>query len=182
MRSVAATLERRHASAVKVRLAKRRGLVPAGNHVTPAAGDDVSADQLVFYTISPDYCLPDRSVGSAGTRHRWTITHTHARTQMEYTVEYDGLRHRWARRWATSPIRDEQVLLHLSHGQTVPVVLMTCCLRAASFLSSSATRDSSTDAVADWHVVRHCARSNGAVLSDWGRRPHLFMLVLTVYL
>jgi len=81
MRSVAATLERRHASAVKVRLAKRRGLVPAGNHVTPAAGDDVSADQLVFYTISPDYCLPDRSVGSAGTRHRWTITHarTHAR-------------------------------------------------------------------------------------------------------
>ena len=130
MRSVAATLERRHASAVKVRLAKRRGLVPAGNHVTPAAGDDVSADQLVFYTISPDYCLPDRSVGSAGTRHRWTITHTrtHARTQMECTVEYDGLRHRWVRRWAKNPIRDEQVLLHLSHGQTVPVVLMTCCL------------------------------------------------------
>ena len=80
MRSVAATLERRHASAVKVRLAKRRGLVPAGNHVTPAAGDDVSADQLVFYTISPDYCLPDRSVGSAGTRHRWTITHTRTHT------------------------------------------------------------------------------------------------------
>jgi len=88
---------------------------------------------------------------------------------MECTVEYDGLGHRWARRWAKSPIRDEQVLLHLSHGQTVPVVLMTCCLRAARFLSSSATRDSSNDAVADWHVVRHCARSNGAVLSDWGR-------------
>jgi len=31
-------------------------------------------------------------------------------------------------------------------------VLMTCCLRAARFLSSSATRDSSNDAVADWHA------------------------------
>jgi len=46
-------------------------------------------------------------------------------------------------------------LLHLSHSQTVPVVLMACCLRAARFLSSSATRGSSNDAVADWHVVRH---------------------------
>ena len=97
---------------------------------------------------------------------------------MECTVEYDGLRHRRVRLWAKSPIRDKQILLHLSHGQTVPVVLMTCCLRASRFLSRSATRDSSNDAVADWHVVRHCARSNGAVLSDWGRRPHLFMLVL----
>jgi len=60
---------------------------------------------------------------------------------MECIVEYNGLR----RRWAKSPIRDEQVLLHLSHGQTVPVVLMTCCLRAARFLSGSATRDSSND-------------------------------------
>ena len=101
---------------------------------------------------------------------------------MERTVEYDGLRHWWVRRWAKSTIRDEQFLLHLSHGQTVPVMLMTCCLRAACFRSSSATRDSSYDAVANWHVVRHCARSNGAVLSDWGRRPHLFILVLTVSL
>ena len=101
---------------------------------------------------------------------------------MECAVEHDGLRHRWVRRLAKSPIRNEQDLLHLSHGQTVPVVLMTCCLRAARFLSSSAIRDSSNDAVADWHVVRHCARSNGAVLSDWGRRPHLFILVLTVSL
>ena len=29
---------------------------------------------------------------------------------MECTVEYDGLRRRWVRRWAKSPIRDEQVL------------------------------------------------------------------------
>jgi len=66
---------------------------------------------------------------------------------MECTVEYDGLHHRWVRRWAKNPIRDEQVLLNLSHGQTVPVVLMTCCLRTARFLSSSATRDSSNDVV-----------------------------------
>jgi len=97
---------------------------------------------------------------------------------MECTVEYDGLRHRWVRRWVKSPICDEQVLLHLPHGQTVPVVSMTCCLRATCFLSSSAIRNSSNDAVADWHVVHHCAQSNGAVLSDWGRRPHFFMLVL----
>jgi len=57
----------------------------------------------------------------------YIYTHTH----MECTVEYNGLRHRRVRRWWKSPIRDEQVLLHLSHGQTVPVVLMTCCLRAA---------------------------------------------------
>ena len=50
-----------------------------------------------------------------------------SREHMECTVEYDGLRHRWVgtRRWAKSPIRDEQFLLHLSHGQTVPVVSMT---------------------------------------------------------
>jgi len=81
-----------------------------------------------------------------------------------------------------TPMGDEQVLLHLPHGQTVPVVLITSCLRAARFLSSSATRDSSNDAVADWQVVRHFARSNEAVLSDLGRRPHIFMLVLTVSL
>jgi len=72
---------------------------------------------------------------------------------MQCTVEYDGLRHRWVRRWAKRAIRDEQVLLHLSNGQTVPVVLMTCCFRAARFLTSSATRDSSNDTVANWHVV-----------------------------
>ena len=67
------------------------------------------------------------------------------------------------------PLQSHTSLAHTqTHTHTVPVVLMTCCLRAARFLWSSATRDSSNDAVADWHVVRHCARSNGAVLSDWG--------------
>ena len=76
MRSVAKSIERRHLGAVEVRLARRREtadgvrrLVLAGNHVT-AVSDDVSADYLVYYTISPDYCLPDKSVGSVGTRHR----------------------------------------------------------------------------------------------------------------
>ena len=74
---------------------------------------------------------------------------------MECTVEYDDCVTDGYARWAKSPIRDEQVLLHLSQGQTVPVVLMTCCLRAARFLSSSATRDSSNDAVADTHARTH---------------------------
>jgi len=100
--------------------------------------------------------------------HSDCVAHTH----MECAVEYDGLCHQWVRRWAKSPIRDEQVLLHLSHGQTVLVVLMTCCLRAALFLSSSANHNSSNDAVANRHVVRHCARSNAAVLSDWGPKSH----------
>ena len=111
-----------------------------------------------------------------------TNTHTHTDKHMECTVKYDERCHRWVRRWAISPIHDEQVLLHLSHGQTVPVVLMTCSLRAARFLYSAATCDSSNDAVANWHAVRNCARSNGAVLSDWGRRPHLFMSVSYTHL
>jgi len=87
------------------------------------------------------------------------VTHTHTHTHMECAVEYDGLRHRWVRRWAKSRIHDEQVLLHQSHGQTVPVVLMTCCLRAARFLSSSATRDSSVDARRGRERDRHTRSS-----------------------
>jgi len=78
MRSVAEAIERHHAGAVEVRLARRREtadgvrrLVRTGNHVT-YANDDVSVGDLVYYTISPDYCLPDKSVGSVGTRHRYT--------------------------------------------------------------------------------------------------------------
>ena len=74
--------------------------------------------------------------------------HTHTHTQ-ECTVDVDGLRHRWVRRWAKSPIRDEQILLHLSHGQAVPVMLTACCLRAARFISSSAARVSSNAAMVD---------------------------------
>jgi len=78
MRSVADVVQQRHASAVEVRLTRRREtvdgvrrLVHAGNHVT-ADDDDVSEDDLVYYTISPDYCLPDKALGSVGTRHRYT--------------------------------------------------------------------------------------------------------------
>ena len=98
------------------------------------------------------HCLSDLSTYTCSVAASNTcITHTHTHTHTH------GMHHRirriaslmGRRRWAKSPIRDKQVLLHLSHGQTVPVVLMTCCLRAACFLSSSATHDSSNDAVAD---------------------------------
>ena len=95
---------------------------------------------------------------------------------MECAVEYDGLRHRWVRRWAKSRIRDEQVRLYLSHGQTVSVVLMTCCLRADCFLSSSAIRDSSVDAhgarerETDRHVHHNTPLPIRAVLMTHGSR------------
>jgi len=53
---------------------------------------------------------------------------------MECTVEFDELGHPIGDsiRWAKSPIRDEQVLLHLSHGQTlaggVDDLLLASCL------------------------------------------------------
>ena len=56
------------------------------------------------------------------------------------TVKYDGLLHRWVRRWARSPILDEQTLLHRSHGHAVLVLLTTWCLPAARFLCRLATR------------------------------------------
>jgi len=91
MRSVAEAIKRRHAGAVEVRLARRREtpdglrrLVLAGNHVT-AVDDDVSADDLVHYTISPDYCLPDKTVGSVGTRHRYAEKKLYVNTQQFLT-------------------------------------------------------------------------------------------------
>jgi hypothetical protein len=40
-------------------------LVPMGN-----VRKQYSDDDLVFYTMSPDYCLPDASLGSVGTKDR----------------------------------------------------------------------------------------------------------------
>jgi len=79
MRTVAKAIERRHAGAVEVRLARRqetadrvrRLVLATGNHVI-SAKDDVRADDLVYYTMSPDYCTADKTVGSVGTRHRYS--------------------------------------------------------------------------------------------------------------
>jgi len=105
---------------------------------------------------------------------------TDKQTHMDCTVEYNGLLHRWVRRWAMSPILDEQTLLHRSHGHAVLVLLTTWCLRAARFLCRLATRASSKAAMAVRHVERHCPRSCGALMSDCGSMPHLFKLSPTV--
>jgi len=78
MRSVAVQIERRHAAgAVKVRLTRRRETADGVRRLVPATEnhviDDVVADELVYYAISPDYCLPDKALGSVGTRHRYKI-------------------------------------------------------------------------------------------------------------
>jgi len=93
---------------------------------------------------------------------------------MDCTVEYYGLLHRWVRRWAKSPIRNEQTLLHRSHGHAVLVLLTTWCLRAARFLCRLATHSYSKAAMAVRHVERHSPRSSGALTSDCGCMPHLF--------
>ena len=94
-------------------------------------------------------------------------------THVECTVEYDGLLHRWIRRWAKGPILHEQTLLHRSHGHAVLVLLTTWCLRAARFLCRLATRASSKAAMAVRHVERHCPRSSGAraLTTDCGCMP-----------
>lgn len=38
---------------------------------------DYKPDDLIYYTKSPDYCLPDQSLGSIGTTHRWGVRARH---------------------------------------------------------------------------------------------------------
>jgi len=103
------------------------------------------------------------------------VRHTH----MECTVDVDGLRHRWVRRWATSPIRDVASVAWSSRAGDVDGLLLASCpfpiqLSNPRLLECRDGRLTSG--------ARHCARSSAAVLSDLGCRPHLFMLTLTVSL
>lgn len=85
LRTVAAALQARHVTAVLVRRTGRREpgerrLVPAvaGTGNMAAAEETglmmwVGAEDLVYCTISPDYCLPDAALGSVGTHNRLVV-------------------------------------------------------------------------------------------------------------
>jgi len=72
--------------------------------------------------------------------------------------------------WQTT-ILDEQILLYLSHGQTMPVMLMICCLLSVHL---------GNPRLLERHMVHHGTQSSGTELSDLGHRSHLFILTLTV--
>ena len=81
LRAVAVTLLDRYSHAVEVvyRRASRR----RSDTTTASSGDKqlvpvqrrrrtLNDTDIAYYTMSPDYCLPDASVGSVGTKHRYT--------------------------------------------------------------------------------------------------------------
>ena len=45
---------------------------PTEKRLVPVTGNrkNFTDDDLIFYTMSPDYCLPDASLGSVGTKDR----------------------------------------------------------------------------------------------------------------
>jgi len=88
MRIIGAVLQRRYTAAIEVnrlnsnRLDKIRSARRPKSISTPSKR--VTDDDLIYYTISPDYCLPDESLGSLGTQGRLAThsgTHSHSVTQ-----------------------------------------------------------------------------------------------------
>jgi wingless-type MMTV integration site family protein 11 len=70
IRQFGLALQKRYATALEVnarteRRSRQRSLVAVQRNRR-----SVAEDELVYYTISPDYCLPDKSLGSIGTRGR----------------------------------------------------------------------------------------------------------------
>ena len=89
LRTIGATLQKRYTVAVEVTRPRRRNGVledPSTTQTSQQLGLQqrqqqqqlvaamtllpVGDEELVYYTISPDYCLPDPALGSTGTKDR----------------------------------------------------------------------------------------------------------------
>ena len=75
---------------------------------------------LLRHSVTPMHARRDSVTRSR--RQAVTTSFLH----MDCTVQYDGLLHRWIRRWTESPILDVETLLHRSHGHDSDLALVDC--------------------------------------------------------
>jgi len=75
MRTVSSSLLQRYTQAVHVHPIRMKQRTLQGTSLVPVAAGrtPLRSDELAFYTISPDYCLPDTLLGSVGTQHRYGV-------------------------------------------------------------------------------------------------------------
>ena len=80
VRQFGLALQKRYATALEIRARRDRRSRERRLVAVQRSRRSVAEDELVYYTISPDYCLPDNSLGSVGTRGRYDMP-----TYGEYT-------------------------------------------------------------------------------------------------
>jgi len=73
VRQFGLALQKRYATAMQIRARRDRRSRERRLVAVQRSRRSVAEDELVYYTISPDYCLPDNSLGSVGTRGRYRI-------------------------------------------------------------------------------------------------------------
>ena len=71
VRQFGLALQKRYATALEIRARRDRRSRERRLVAVQRSRRSVAEDELVYYTISPDYCLPDNSLGSVGTRGRY---------------------------------------------------------------------------------------------------------------
>jgi len=63
-------LQKRYSGAIEVDLKTNRKTQERRLVSVLPSPRQIADDELIYYTISPDYCLPDKALGSIGTRGR----------------------------------------------------------------------------------------------------------------
>jgi len=81
VRQFGLALQKRYATALEIRARRDRRSRERRLVAVQRSRRSVADDELVYYTISPDYCLPDSSLGSVGTRGRYDIRQTYKRVK-----------------------------------------------------------------------------------------------------